>query len=148
MTGLWHVILEHDDAISVTAELDEAWDEWRKESCAERNGGHVWLLVCEPGSDAVLVCEHCPADADDLLPGDSAALCASLTWDGQDVSILFAAHDSDRHIEIPVSAQVQTRTYDVPGCVPETDAWIDLAVCPDYLPAPDTLPAIKSASAW
>lgn len=123
-----------------------AWDEWLKVSCLERNGGHGWLLVCEPGSDAVLVCEHCPAGADDLLPGDAAALCAVLTWDGQDVSIAFAAHDSDRRIEIPVTAQVRTRTYDVPGCVPETDAWIDLAVRPGRRPSPGTLPAIRPGS--
>jgi hypothetical protein len=131
----------HDTAAS--GELALAWDEWRKESCLERTGGHVWLLVCHPDIDAALVCEHCPAGAEDLLPADAAALCADLTWDGQDVSIAFAAHDSDRHIEIPVTAQVQTRTYDVPGCLPETDAWIGLAVRPDRRPAPAALPAIK-----
>jgi len=123
----------------------EAWNRWAIASCAER-GGHWWFLDIDPGEGVSFGCQHCPANADTLVPDGHELLAGTfevtpgyrLTLDMGDVIV--GDRREDRHratwengLDItygwkgPVTAAVRVEKYGGHFEPEEYDVWIDLA---------------------
>lgn len=93
------------------ADIHYAWDRWRKESCIERNRGHLWELELdhpEDGSGVTLWCSYCSAGVDDVYPDGQDLIDCDLE---NGITVRSGVHNSQVQAVIPVSVKLWKQYY-------------------------------------